>query len=344
MKSIRLIVTSFLLVLAAGCDKKNDDLVKPGTGDNFPQVIKFDDEGDGDAEDADEFSFKLVLNDRYDATGENPGGKIIPLTEDVTVNFKITEWEGFDNPSDYIREVTGFYEIDDCTTSLDEGTDLNVVFDAATGTGSVRFPKGVEEIEIAFATDEDFFNDNTLNTEERSITLEITGLTTVAGQNVTFNKARQFKYEVLDDEAVHGDWEVDHEDSAQFVLFTRLFGHINEDIASLSADDVEKIEISIEYNEVKVLVELKEMEEIEECDGPEMVNKVIEIEADLEDLSTLTNEGDIEFAGEIEQEDGSVKEFVYKGGFAISSDGLTVTLTGEYDDEETDEIVLLLKK
>jgi hypothetical protein len=86
------------------------------------------------------------------------------------------------------------------------------------------------------------------------------------------------------------------------------------------------------------------MEEVDECDGPEMVNKVIELEADLEDLSTLTDEGDIEFAGEVEQPDGSIKEFTYKGGFRITADGLELVLTGEYDDEETDEITLLLKK
>jgi hypothetical protein len=343
MKSIQLFLCSILLVMAWGCDKKNDDLVEPLTADNFPQVIRFDDEGDGDLEDADEFSFKLVLNDRPDPSGEEPAGKIIPLKEDVTVLFEIKEWEGFTDPAAYIKDVKAFYEIDDCTTSEDEGIDLNVTFNAATGKGSVRFPKGVEEIEIAFETDEDFFNDNDLNTEERSITLLVTGIQAGA-EKVTYNKALEFKYEVLDEEGVHGDWELDHEDADQFARFKELFGKVNEDIADLDADDVDKIEISVEYDEVKVVVELKEMEEVDECDGPEMVNKVIELEADLEDLSTLTDEGDIEFAGEVEQPDGSIKEFTYKGGFRITADGLELVLTGEYDDEETDEITLLLKK
>ncbi len=344
MKSIQLFLCSLLLVSVMSCDKKNDDLVMPNTGDNFPQVIRFDDEGDGDVEDADEFSFKLVLNDRSDATGENPGGKIIPLKEDVTVLFEIKEWEGFSNPANYIKGVKAFYEIDDCTTSEDQNIDLNVTFNAATGKGSVRFPKNVEEIEVVFETDEDFFNDNVLNSDERSITMIVTGTQTSGGEKVTFNNASEFKYEILDEEGVHGDWEFDHEDAAQFAKFKALFGKVNEDIASLDADDVDKIEISIEYNEVKVVVELKEMEEIDECDGPEMVNKVIELEADLEDLSTLTDEGDIEFVGEVEQPDGSIKEFVYKGEFKITSAGIELTLKGEYDDEETDEITLLLKK
>ncbi|MET0466355.1 MAG: hypothetical protein ABW007_24575 [Chitinophagaceae bacterium] len=344
MKSIQLFICSLLLVSVWSCDKKNDDLVMPNTGDNFPQVIRFDDEGDGDAEDADEFSFKLVLNDRPDASGENPGGKITPLKEDVTVLFEIREWEGFDNPANYIKGIKAFYEIDDCTNSDDKGIDLNVTFNTATGKGSVRFPKDVEEIEVVVETDEDFFNDNVLNKDERSITMAVTGVQTLNGANVTFNNALEFKYEVLDEEGVHGDWELDHENADQFARFKVLFGKVNEDIAALDADEVDKIEISIEYNEVKVVVELKEMEEIEECDGPEMVNKVIELEADLEDLSTLTDEGDIEFAGEVEQPDGSIKEYVYKGGFTITANGIRLVLKGEYDDEETDEITLLLKK
>ena len=40
--------------------------------------------------------------------------------------------------------------------------------------------------------------------------------------------------------------------------------------------DVDKIEISIEYNEVKVVVELKETEEEDDCGSVETVNKIIE--------------------------------------------------------------------
>lgn len=343
MKASKLILYSLLLCSAWSCDKKNDDLVEPVTAENFPQVIRFDDEGDGDLEDADEFSFKLTLNDRPDPSGEEAAGKIVPLKEDVTVSFEIKEWEGFDDPAAYIKEVKAFYEIDDCTTSEDEGIDLGVTFNATTGKGTVRFPKGVEEIEVVFETDEDLFNDNSLNDEERSITLLVTGVQT-GTEKVTYNKAIEFKYEVLDDEGIHGDWELDHENAVQFAWFKELFGKVNEDIASLDADDVDKIGISVEYDEVKVVVELKEMEEVEECDGPEMVNKVIEIEADLEDLSTLTEEGDIEFVGEVEQDNGSIKEFAYKGGFRITNTGLELVLTGEYDDDETGEITLRLTK
>lgn len=342
MKFTYLLIMSMLLFITS-CDKKNDDLVKTPSASDFPQVIKFDDEGDGDLEDEDKFSFKLTLNDRVDPSGDELGGTIVPLKEDVTVLFEVKEWEGFNSLGEYIKGVKAFYEIDDCTTSEDAGIDLNVSFDATTGKGSVRFPKDVTEVEVEFETDEDLFNDGDLNEDERSITLIVTGIQPM-GKAITYNKAAEFKYEVLDDEGIHGDWELDHEDAAQFAAFKQLFGMVNEDIADLSADDVDKIEISVEYNEVKVVVELKEKEIVEECGDMEEVNKVIEIEADLEDLSTLASEGDIEFVGELELDNGSIAEFVYKGSFKINGSGLELVLVGEYDDEETDEITLHLKK
>lgn len=344
MKLTRLFIGAALLLLAGSCDKKNDDLVYPLSAEAFPQVIKFDDEGDGDLEDADEFSFTLTLNDRVDPTGEELGGTVVPLQQDVKVSFEVKEWEGFADLSDYIKGAKAFYEIDDCTTSEDQGIDLDLQFDPATGKGSVTFPKGVTEIEVAFETDEDLLNDNVLNDEERAIVFALTGVEGTGSESVTFNNAVAFKYEVLDDEGVQGDWELDHEDAVQFAVFKALFGRVNEDISALTADEVEKIEISIEYDEVKVSVELKETETIEECDGPEVVNKVIEVEADLEELALLTDEGDIEFVGEVEQPDGSILEFTAKGSFVVNGSALELVLTMEYDDEESEEITLQLSK
>lgn len=328
-------LTAFVLV--ASCDKKNDDLVYPLN--QFPQVVKFDDEGDGDVEDEDHFSFVLTLNDKVDPSGKELGGKVVPLQQNITVHFEIKDPEGFDNIGDYVKSWKAFYEIDDCT----ESDDLPMEFDPVTGKGSVQFPAGVPEIEVEFETDDSFFDDDIVNDAERSLKIV---LTSVEGgnENVVINPAGEFKYEVLDEEAIHGDWELDHEDADMFAKFKSLFGSLNEDIASLNAEDVDKIEISIEYNEVKVVVELKETEMVEECGETEEVNKTIEIEADLEGLSTLTTEGDIEFVGEIEQDDESVREFTYKGGFTINGGSLELTLRGEYDDNETEEITLLLEK
>ncbi len=343
MNCRKIFATLCIVIAIAGCDKENDNLVNPLTSEQFPQVITFDDEGDGDLEDADEFSFVLKLNDRVDPEGSELGGKIIPLKSDAIVSFEIKEFEGFSNTADYILDAKAFFEVDDCTTSEDLGIDLGLLFDPSTGKGTVRFPADVEEIEIAFETDEDYFDDNDLNDSERSITLVITKVENTA-DNVTFNSSAEFKYEILDDEAIHGDWEMDISNAAQFDAFKNLFSLVNEDIADLDAADVEKIEISIEYNEVKVVIELKELEEEDDCGNIELVNKVIEIEAEIEELTTQSKNGEIEFVGEIEKDNGGVEEFVYKGDFIITGSVLQLVLTGEYDGTENGPEILEFEK
>jgi hypothetical protein len=326
------------IALLTGCSKENDDLEKPLTSEAFPQVIRMDDEEGGGLEDEDKFSFEITLNDRVDPEGEELGGKVVPLNNDVTVSFAVKDLEGFSKLSDYIKDVSAFYEVDDCTEK-----DVTIQFDVNTGTGTVVFPKGAESVEVEFETDEDFFNDGVLNSRERSLVVEITGVQT-SGEAVTFNPEIEFKFEILDDEGIHGDWELDASDPVQFDTFKSLFGLISDDIKDLKADDVEKIEISFEFNEVKVLVELKETETVEECGQTEVVNKVIEIEADIEELETLTDAGDVEFVGEIEQDDTTLKEFVYSGGFKITGDILELELEGEFDDEQTGKKTLILEK
>jgi hypothetical protein len=58
----------------------------------------------------------------------------------------------------------------------------------------------------------------------------------------------------------------------------------------------------------------------------------------------MTLNGDIEFAEEIEQEDGSLIEFVYKGEFRIVGSTMELELEGEYDDENAGPVVLVLNK
>lgn len=325
-------------MILAGCDKENDDLVKPLSSTAFPQVIRMDNEGGGDLEDEDKFSFEITLNDRVDPDGEELGGKVIPLDSDVTVSFLVKDPKGFTKISDYIKDVSAFYEVDDCTEK-----DVAVQFNPNTGAGTVVFPKGVETVEVEFETDEDFFDDGVLNTRERSLVVAITGIQP-SNATVAYNPAIDFKYEILDDEGIHGDWELDASDSVQFAAFKKLFGMISDDIKDLDAKDVDNIEIAFEYDEVKVLVELKETESIVECGKTELVNKVIEIEADLEELESLSASGDVEFLGEIEQDDTTLKEFVYSGSFSITGSSLKLELEGEYDDETTGKQTLILEK
>ncbi|WP_207434177.1 hypothetical protein [Sabulibacter ruber] len=344
MKNIKFwaLAGAFLYALS-GCDDKDDNVVTPLMDVAYPQVLLLSDEGNGDLEDEDKFSFKITLADRVDPQGEELGGKVVPLEKDVTVQFQVTDMEGFSKLSDYVKDWTAFYEIDDCTTSEDQNINLNLTFDPATGIGSVRFPAGVEEIEVEFETDEDLFDDDTFNAESRGLVLKLVGLN-ANGQNVVANTTNAFEYKVLDDEGVYGEWEVGVDDATEFQNFKNLFGLINEDIKHLDADEVEEITLSFEYGEWKAEVKLKETEMVEECGEVEEENKVIEIEAEFEELEDDKLEGDLEFAESIEQEDGSEIDFAYAGSFKVQGKRLTLTLKGEYDDAETSAITLHLKK
>ncbi|RVU02587.1 hypothetical protein EOD41_01205 [Mucilaginibacter limnophilus] len=343
MKKLKYSVLSLLVFAMVACDKKNDNVIKPNVGSNFPQILNLADEGDGEIEDEDKFSFKIELIDRVDPDGEELEGRIVPLKQTVRVHFEVTDHEGFSNLADFIKDAKAFYEIDDCTTSEDENIDLHLEFDKATGKGSVDFPAGVEEIEIEFETDPDLFDDKVLNADDRKLEIKLTSVD-AKDEKVVVNTANKFEFEVLDDESIYGKYELDIDDADQFTKFKNLFGLINEDVKGLSADDVEEIEVEFEYGEFKAVVVLKETEEVDECGETETVNKEIEIEGGIEELDIKALEGAVEFADDIEQEDGSEKEFKYSGEFKIVGDKLELTLKGEYDDEETDGITLVLNK
>ncbi|GAA4918904.1 hypothetical protein [Mucilaginibacter defluvii] len=344
MKRLRHFMMPALALLAvSACSKRNDNVVTPNVGDKFPQIINLADEGDGGLEDEDKFSFKVGLIDRVDPSGESLEGTVVPLKKAVKVNFAVTDFEGFDKLSDYIKEAKAFYEIDDCTTSEDKDIDLKLNFDANTGKGSFEFPAGVEEVEIEFETNGALFDDDILNTDDRKIEIQLTGIDD-AGANVTVNTANKFEYEVLDDESVFGEYEVDVNNAAQFNNFVQLFGLINDDVKNLKASDVEEIKVEFAYNEFKAVITLKETEQVEECGEVEEVNKEIEIEGGIEELDTKTLAGAVEFADDIEQEDGTEAEFKYSGEFTLNGKSLVITLKGEYNDDETGEITLNLSK
>ncbi|SEL90256.1 hypothetical protein [Parapedobacter koreensis] len=332
-----------LLIMLAACDKKNDNVISPVVENDFPQILLLADEGDGELEDEEEFSFVITLADRIDPDREELGGKIVPLTADVTVHFEVGNLEGFDELPAYVLGATAFYELDDCTTSEDTDVDLNLVFDPGTGLGSVTFPQGVEEVEVVFETSPDLFDDDEFNTTARG--LEIRLVSVDAGtQNVVINTANTFEYQALDDEGIYGAYELAITDAEQFAHFISLFGLVNEDVAGLSVADVEAIEIEVEYGEFKAVVVLKETEEIDECGEIETVNKEIEIEGEFEELEDDQLEGALEFVGDVELESGAEAEFTYQGTFQLDGDRLTLILQGEFDGEETEEITLILNK
>lgn len=341
MKSLRYLLFASMLLLA--CEKKNDNLVTPLVENDFPQILLLSDEGDGELEDEDKFSFKIKLADRADPEGKEYGGKIIPLSADVTVNFEVSSFKGFTALSAYLLDAKAFYEIDDCTTSEDEDIDLHLVFDKSTGKGSVTFPKGVEEIEIEFETNEDLFDDDVFNTTARKLEIRLTSVNP-NGQKVVVNDKNTFEYLPLDDEGIYGEYELDAEDQEQFQKYIDLFGLVNEEIKNLKPEEVDEIKIEFQYGEFKAIVVLKETEEIEECGERETVNKEIEIEGEFEDLDDDKQSGKLEFTGEVEQHNGLETEFTYKGSFKLINGKLELTLQGAYEGDETEELTIVLNK
>ncbi|MBC8110238.1 MAG: hypothetical protein H7Y04_04180 [Verrucomicrobia bacterium] len=338
-----------LLAMAwlSACDQRFDEVIEPISATDFPKQLVLSDGGNGDYEDEDNVDIDLELLPQFDPTGKELEGKINTLTADVTVNFEIKDLKGFTRLSDYVKEGKALYEIDDCTTSEDENIDLKFTLDLNTGKGSFIFPKGVEAVSLELEVDEDLFDDEVKNTADRGFTFAVTSITG-ASEKVVLNTETEFDYEVLDDDVIFGDWEVDVENATEFANFKSLFGSLDEDIAELEAADINKIEISFGYEGVQITVELKETEP-DACDATELVNKEIEIEGAYEiDLDDLFNtlKGDMEFAEEIEQDNGSVVEFKFEGKFEIDPtdhEKMKLTLKGEYLDDITEKVLNLKK-
>ncbi|NBA85355.1 hypothetical protein GVN16_06255 [Emticicia sp. CRIBPO] len=318
MKSIFSYKTAGLVFLAFlwSCDQKNDGVISPIDPEKIPQVILFDDEEAGEEEDSDETSFKLTLLDKIDPEGKELGGKIIPLTANVTVNFKVTDIEGFSKISDYILSAEGSYEKDECN---DE--DVAATFNTSTGEGTVVFPAGAEEVEINFELNDKLFDDMIVNKDDRSFKVQITGITGGNGV-VVANKDLEFEHKVLDDDVIFAEWELDTKKDLK--SFQNLFGSLHEDIAGLKENEIKGIKFQFGLNQLEIEVEL---EEEEENDCGEMENKTIEIEAEYDDLTDDKKEGDIKFIVEVEDEAGYVEEVEYEGSFKISGEILTITLS-----------------
>lgn len=302
-----------MLLTLWSCDKRNAGVVEPIDPNNLPQVILFDEEEAGELENSDETSFTLKLLDRIDPTGEELGGKIIPLTSDVTVNFEITEFEGFDNIADYILGASAQYEIDDCNDG-----EVAITFNTTTGVGSVTFPAGVEEVEVNFELNDALFDDDEVNEDSRGFKVKITGLTNAT--NVVANTELEFEHIVLDDDVIFGEWSFD---IADLENLKDIFGDANEDIADLEEDDINEIKIEFGLTGFEIKIELVETE-LDDCGEEENIE--IEIEAEYNDLTDDATSGDISFIIEKENEDGSVEELEYSGTFEINNGVLTITL------------------
>jgi hypothetical protein len=297
------------------CDQKNEDVIEPLDPNARPQVILFDNEEEGVEEDNDGASFSLTLLDRIDPEGEELGGKVIPLTANVTVNFKVTDLEGFDKISDYILDVEASYEVDDCN---DE--DVTVSFNPTNGEGTVVFPAGAEEVEVNFELNDGLFDDDEVNEDGRGFKVQITGISG-GGSNVVVNSDLEFELKVLDDEVIFAEWELDVDD--ELADFKALFAEANEDVADLVANDIDGIKFEFGLNGFEIEIEL---EEEEENDCGELEQKTIEIEAEYDGLTDDDTSGEIKFIIEIDEDD-KFEELEYEGTFEIENGVMTITLS-----------------
>ncbi len=335
MKNLSLIAG--LLSLMA-CTKENTDLSKAISAENMPKQIVLDTDEFGAIEDEDKIEVVFALTDRF-VPGEI-GGQQVPLEKDAKINFAITEFEGFNQLDQYILGATAYYEIDDCTISSDQGLDLDLEYNTATGLGSFTFPAGVEEVVLEFETDPDLFDDDLINTEDRLVVLSITGLTTT--ENVVFNPAVTFTYLVLDDELAYGKYEAPEINQDLISAINTLFAGVQADVTGLNPADIDAFEMEIDFEDIQFLLILTATEEVEECGNTETVNIEIEIKGELDDLTNEAQQGDLVFLVEVENEDGSVEEFEYKGSFELTADGIILNL--ECEDLETGNVQLIFNK
>jgi len=327
---IGLLSTFFLI----SCDRKNEDLVNPISLEEFPKQIILGEEEGGGAEDSDEVEFSLSLTDRFDPTGEELSGKIIPLRSDAVVFFEVHSPEGFENLGDYILGGFAYYEVDDCQTSDDLGIDLGFTLDVTSGQGSVIFPMGVEELLVVFEVSPDYFNNDQID-EERSFAVSLVSVET--SENVVANTSLEFVYTVLDDELIFSAWELDLSNPDQLNAFIQFFEGIDGDLSDLALSDVLSVEAEFGLEELEFIVVLVEEEENEECGEVEIVNVEISIEGEYEDITSDDLTGDIEFIVELEDELGFVEELTFSGEFVIVGSQLTLSL--ENDEGESVELI-----
>lgn len=332
-----------LVVLAAACSKKKFHHVEATADSQFPKQLVLDEEKVGELEDSDKAEFEIKLTDAIDPTGENPAGKVFTLETAVTVEFELKDNAGFAAWGDYVLGGTAYYEIDDCTTSEDEGIDLLFTFDAATGKGSVQFPAGVEAITIELELQPSVMEDAVENSGDRGFVFALTGLGATS-ENVVLNTDIVSEFTVYDDEKVFGEWTIDPADATQLENLIALFAMANEDLAGLTAAEIDGIDAEFSFDEFGLTVKLIETEEEDNCGTIEQVNIEIAVEGEIDELTDDATSGDISFIGELENDNGTVTEIAYEGTFVRTGDTLTLTLKGNDGDNETDELVLTLSK
>ncbi|MFN8714893.1 MAG: hypothetical protein ACK5Z2_18745 [Bacteroidota bacterium] len=331
------------LALITSCSKENLDVVNPLDADKFPQQIIVDEENIYEREDADKVEIEVKLTDRIDISGQNPSGISIPLSEQVRVNFELSDAAGFSAWNNYILGGNAFYEIDDCTTSDDLNIDLDFQFDSNTGKGSFLFPTGTTAVVLEFELDVAVTDDNVVNTDDRGFTFSLTGLSQETS-GVVVNTTLKSEFRLYDDEQVFGEWAIDHNDTTQLNGVRTLLELSDEDVSPLVSADIDGISVEITPEETKFVITLIATEVVEECSVIDTVNIEIEVEGEIDEITDDAQSGEIAFIVELENSDGTIREVEYSGEFNRSGNTLTLTLSGDDGDNQTSDITLTLTR
>lgn len=320
------------LFIFSACSKENTDLVLPISVADRPLQLVLDEEESGVPEEDDEIELVFTFVDQYDPTGQSLEGLKLPHTANLRVTIAFSDNEGFAEWGDYITGIDAFYEIDDCTNSSDQNISLNPALDVVNGRASFDIPAGISEVIVVLETDPSSF-DNDLIDEDRGFKVSMVELTGEgANTAVKFLQDQTWEVILLDDETIYGKWAFDASIPADLNKLKDVFGIINEDIPGLNEADIEEVELEVELDKVTLLIVLTETETISECGVTEVVNKEIEVEMDIEDLTDLLD-GEIELLAEVEAENGSITEYTIKAVFAVVSGVMTMTMEIEDGDD-----------
>lgn len=330
MKKLHILLISLLVFTA--CSKENTDLVLPIPLADRPLQLVFDEEESGVPEDDDEIELVFTFVDQYDPTGQSLEGLKLPHTANLRVTVAFSDNEGFAEWSDYFTGIEAFYEIDDCITSLDQNISLNPTLDLVNGRASFDIPAGIAEVILVLETDPTDF-DNAAIDEDRGFKVNIVEMTGEgANTRVKYLQDQAWEVIILDDETIYGKWAFDGSVSADLDNLKDIFSLINEDFESLSTTDIDEVELEVELDKVTLKIVLTETETITECGVTEVVNKEIEVDMDIEDLSDLLD-GEIELLTEVEADNGSITEYTIKAVFTVVSGVMTMTMEIEDGDD-----------
>jgi hypothetical protein len=318
-----------LIAITSACSKKDKDITLPIDINQRPLQLILDESESGVLEDEDKIELAFTFVDQFDTTGNSLEGQQYGHSSNLRVTAQLTDEIGFTNYASLVTGVGAFYEIDDCATSDDLNIDLNPTIDFTNQTISFDIPAGQTEVIFVLEIDPAVF-DNDVIDNDRGFSVSINNLEgNGAGSTVKYVQDQTWEVKILDDEAIYGAWAYDHNDPT-LTNFLTLFGNFNEEITGLTAADIDEIEFEVELDEVKVKIVLVETEIITECGTSEEVNKEIEFEFDLDELTDALN-GEMLLITEIEDQSGKIEEFEVSATFNINASNLSITFTFEND-------------